>query len=482
MKTLITFIFLTIILLSGFAPLYTSALAMPEVEGRSLILMEQSTGTVLFDVNPGVRIFPASTTKILTAIVMREHIGPEEIILIGPEVNMTPPGSSRAFLSEGSYISGINLLRGIIVTSGNDTSNVIAAEVARRVSGNAYMLFDEAERIFVDLMNEKARELGAYNSNFMNAHGFHHEQHFSTAMDMAVIARAALSDPLLRQIFAESYYEGPGVTGEIPEGMRVSNYNWTTGNMLLVEDNAHFFPYATGMRTGFHNHANHALVSSASKDGFDLIAAAFQSRIDVRFRDSIAMFNFGFDNFGFTQIQRDGTVIDNIAFHNPMLGEITHMDVKVVGDYTQILQIREFDRVIPTINYRMSLFHTPTEEELEGEGDDPDPGPRLILPVEEGDVLGEIIYTLNGAEIFRADIVATMTAMPRTMETDFYFYRGRFFEFIGSRGAIPIWIGAGIVFLLILRWILRLIRRKKRRKMFDNRKGDKRLHYRYRRY
>lgn len=473
-------IFLIIIL--GGAPLYISAMAMPEVEGRSLILMEKSTGTVLFEVNADARIYPASTTKILTALVMREHISPDEIVRIGPEIHQVPAGSSRAFLTEGTYISGINLFRGIIVTSGNDTSNVIAMEVARRVSGDVYIPFDEAEALFTGLMNEKAEELGATGSRFMNAHGFHHETHFSTARDMALIAQAALSDPFLAQIFAESYYEGPGIIGVVPPDMTVSNYDWVTANLLLREDSEHFFPYATGMRTGFHNHAMHALVSSAYKDGFKLIAAAFQGRPDARFTDSIAMFNFGFDNFGFVQIQQDGTVVDNIAFHNPMLGEITHMDVKVLGDYTQILPVRESGRIMTDIFYRMELFHIPTEEELEAAGAGADSRPRLILPVEEGDILGEMVYTLNGAEIHRAYIVATMTAFPRTMETDFYYHRERFMEFITSRDALPVWIGVLIVFLLILRAILRFIRRKRRRKMFDSRRGGRRLHYKYRRY
>ena len=477
----ILLIALILIISLGISPLYTAAVLGPQITGQSLILMERTTGTVLFSRNPDARIYPASTTKILTALVMAEHIGPDEIILIGPEIHAVPPGSSRAFLAENTYISGINLLRGIIVTSGNDTANVIAHEVAGRVSRNNYLTFEESEEIFAGLMNEKAIELGAVSSNFVNAHGFHHEQHFSTAGDMALIAQAALEVPLLAQIFAESYYQGPGVDPDIAEeGMTVSNYNWSTGNQLLLRDSEHFFPYATGMRTGFHNHARHALVSSAERDGFKLIAGAFQSGVDVRFTDSIAMFNYGFNTYGFTQIQRHGTVVDNIAFHNPMLGEAADMDVIAVGDFTDILPRRDFNRIFYNIVYDPRFLHTPTEEEIEAarEGE---LRPQLRLPIEEGEVIGQIFYTVNGVTVHTADIIATMTAFPRTMESDFEYHRARFIAYITSTDSAPVWIGVVLIFLLILRLIFKAIRKKRRRKMFD-RKTDRRLHYRYRRY
>lgn len=479
MKSLLILLFIITTVL-GY-PAHVFAITGPEVEGRSLMLMERTTGTVLFEVNANQRIFPASTTKILTALVMSEHIRPDEIILIGPETHLTPPGSSRAFLVENTHISGINLLRGIIITSGNDTANVIAREVARRVSGNSNISFEEGEHFFAELMNEKAIELGALNSSFVNAHGFHHESHFSTPYDMALIARAALEVPILAQIFAESSYVGPSVIGDIPEGLTLSNYNWNTGNLLLREDSEHYFPYATGMRTGFHNHAQHALVASAVKDGFELIAGSFQSRVDARFSNSISMFNYGFDNYGFWQIQRDGTIVDNINFHNPMLGEVANMDVMVVGDFTDILQRRNFDRVVQRITYTPGLFHFPSDEELTLDEWLDDPRPRLILPIEEGTEIGEILYTINGATVHTAKIVATMSASARTMETDFYFYRARFLEYITSVQSAPVWLVILVIILLILRSIFKLIRRNRRRKMFDG-KSDRRLHYRYRRY
>jgi len=446
--------------------------------------MEKTTGTVLFDVNGTQRIFPASTTKILTALVASDYIGPNELILIGPEIHSAPPGSSRAFLVENTYISGINIFRGIIVTSGNDTANVIAREVARRVTGNEYISFEESQLVFAELMNKKAVSVGATNSNFVNPHGFHDDSHYSTPMDMVLIAQAALEVPLLVQIFAEPSYTGPGVIGDIPDNMPVANYNWNTGNLLLREDSEHFFPYAKGMRTGFHNQAQNALVSTAEKDGFELIAGAFQATADGRFIDSISMFNYGFDTYGFKQIQFDGTIVDNITFHNPMLGEITNMDVMAVGDFTDIFPKRDFDRVFSSILYKTERLYFPTAEEIEAllESGDWDPSiPRILLPVEEGEVIGEISYRINGIDVFTAPLVATVSALPRTMESDFYYYKAVFFEYITSTDSAPIWIGLAVIFLLILRSIFKHIRRSRRRKMFG-RKGDRRLHYRYRRY
>ena len=476
MKRVISFLLLISLLMIP-NPIHISALLGPDVEGRSLILMEKTTGTVLFEANSSVRIYPASTTKILSSMLMIEHIGLDEIIAIGPEIQHMPAGSSRAGHREGTHISAINLLRALIIPSGNDSGIVLATEVVRRVTGDYTLTYPEMEQLFAQMMNEKAHELGARNSNFTNPHGFHHPNHFSTPMDMALIAQAAIKNPVLAEVFAEPYYVGPGIIGDVPEGLTYSNYSWRSPNQLLHEDSEHFFPYAVGMRTGFTNHAFHALVSAATKDGFELIAGAFQSRIDVRFTDSIAMFNYGFDNYGFKHIQVDGAIVDNIPLHRPRLGEATHIDVRVEGDFIDILNRRYFDVVRQNLVFHTDRFYVPTEESV---GYEYDNRPRLRLPIEEGTQIGEIIYTANGTTIHTANIYAASSASPRTMESDFYYYRDRFFEFIFSRSGIWFWVGVLIVILLIVRAIVKRIRRNRRRKIFDTKRN--RLPFRYRRY
>jgi len=477
MKIIISTILLISILI--ISPVRVSAIVGPDVEGRSLILMERTTGTVLFEQNSGVRIFPASTTKILSSMIMLDHIGIDEIISIGPEIHHMPQGSSRAGHREGTSISAINLLRALIIPSGNDSGIVLATEVVRRVTGDYNLTYPEMELIFAEMMNEKARELGATSSNFMNPHGFHHPNHFSTPKDMALIAQAALDIPILAEVFAEAGYAGPGIIGDIPEGVTVTNYNWRSPNLLLHEESEHFFPYAIGMRTGFTDHAAHALVSAATKDGFELVAGAFQSRANTRFTDSIAMFNYGFNNYGFKHIQVDGTIVDNIPLHRPRLGEATHMDVMVVGDFIDILNLRDFGIVRENLIFNTDIFYIPTEGETPDY--EYDNRPRLRLPVEEGKVLGQIIYTVNGATVHYSDLIATTSASSRTMESDFYYYRDRFVGFIFSMSAIPVWIGILVIILLMIRVISKRIRRNRRRKIFDKPRRH-RLPFRYRRY
>jgi len=476
MKKIISLLLIITILI--IYPAQLSALIGPDVEGRSLVLMERTTGTVLFEVNSRVRIYPASTTKILSSMLMIEHIGLDELIAIGPEIHHMPQGSSRAGHREGTHISAINLLRALIIPSGNDSGIVLATEVVRRVTGDYSLTYPEMEQIFAEMMNEKARELGATSSNFMNPHGFHHPNHFSTPKDMVLIAQAALENPILAGVFAEPSYVGPGVIGNVPEGVTYTNYSWRSPNLLLHDDNPYFFPYAVGMRTGFTDQAFHALVSAAVKDDFKLIAGVFQARRYARFSDSIAMFNYGFDNYGFKQIQVDGTIVENIPLHRPMLGEATHMDVRVEGDFSDILNVRYFDVIRQNIVFHMNMFYVPTEGESVDY--DYDNRPRLRLPIEEGAEIGEIIYTANGTVVHRSSLIATMDASPRTMESDFYYYRDSFFEFIFSRNAIWVWICIFIVILIMLRAILIRARRNRRRKIFDTRR--RRLPFRYRRY
>ena len=155
----------------------------------SVILVEQSTGKILYSKDEHKKMYPASMTKILTALVALEHLKPEELIVAGPEVNGVPYDSSKAGHKNGETLQVENLIRGLIIPSGNETACIVASAVAKKQTGNDSISYEEAEKIFCNLMNEKAKSLGASESNFVNPHGYHNEHHYTTAYDMALIAR-----------------------------------------------------------------------------------------------------------------------------------------------------------------------------------------------------------------------------------------------------------------------------------------------------
>ena len=149
----------------------------PELTASAAILIEESTGTILYEKNADQKMYPASMTKVLTALVALDYFQPEELIKVGSEINEVSLDSSKAGHVVGETLTMKNAIRGLIIPSGNDSANVIAAAVARRAENDDSLSFRQCEAVFTDLMNKKAAELGAKNSHFANADGYHDDNH-----------------------------------------------------------------------------------------------------------------------------------------------------------------------------------------------------------------------------------------------------------------------------------------------------------------
>ena len=175
----------------------------PDVTASAAILIEESTGTILYEKNADQKMYPASMTKVLTALVALDHFKPEELIKVGSEINEVSLDSSKAGHVAGEMLTMKNAIRGLIIPSGNDSANVIAAAVARRAENNENLSFSQCEAVFTDLMNQKAEELGATNSHFANAHGYHADDHYTTGKDMALLSRAFMENKTLEEIANE---------------------------------------------------------------------------------------------------------------------------------------------------------------------------------------------------------------------------------------------------------------------------------------
>ena len=242
------------------------------VSASNAILMESYTGEVIFEKNMNDKIFPASMTKILTALVAIEYFDLDDLIIVGDEINYKPDGSSVAYNIDGESILFKNLLRGLMIPSGNESANVIAKAVISKIKNDGNMDFYEAEAAFSELMNDKAKSLGAINSNFKNAHGFHDEDHYTTVYDLAIISRSAMENDFLNQIVKEVFFSGNGAGDKAGNHLLTQVYNWQTHNELIIKDNQNYYEYATGIKTGFTDEAGYCLAASAQKDGMSLVA------------------------------------------------------------------------------------------------------------------------------------------------------------------------------------------------------------------
>ncbi|MGN1231492.1 MAG: D-alanyl-D-alanine carboxypeptidase family protein, partial [Anaerotignum sp.] len=140
---------------------FVTADGAPDVVAASAILIEASTGTILYEKNPDQKMYPASMTKMLTALVAMDYFEPEELIQVGTEINEVSLDSSKAGHQVGETLTMKNAIRGLIIPSGNDSANVVAAAVARRTENDENLGFAKCEAVFTELMNQKAKELGA---------------------------------------------------------------------------------------------------------------------------------------------------------------------------------------------------------------------------------------------------------------------------------------------------------------------------------
>jgi len=453
------------------------ATAELELNAHGAILMEATTGRVLFEKNAHEVMYPASMTKLLTAMIGLEYLQtytyPAEAISVGIEILDLPPLSSRAGASINETIRAHNLIRLLMIPSGNEIAMVIAQNVAQRHTGQRIIPYIDAEPIFAEIMNERARELGAVNSNFVNPHGFHHPDHFTTPHDLALIARAALDVPLLNQIMRESTFVGNAATQNRDPIWLTRNYNVVTHNQLLIEASPFFYPYATGMKTGFHDQAGHCLAASAERDGFVMIALIFNSGQLTRFEDAITLFEYGFNTYEFRPIQTADELLDEVAVEGVRLGYPSMLEFHTNTDHKEFLSEEEVARIVYRVEFERSLVHR-------DDNGTPLYPVRLTAPIDEGQIIGKIVYTLDGDFLFSDYIIAAWDVYTRDLVSDLLFYRDEAIRFAISPMSIPIWIALILIIFIIYKIAKRIEARRERsfyklKKRYDGYKEDNRL-------
>jgi len=267
------------------------ALEPPEAVSESYCLMDSQTGQILVQKNMDKTEYPASITKILSAALALERCSPSDRYTFSKEAaTYDLTGTHLAFV-EGEEVSVEDLLCGMMLASANDAAQGLAEAAAGSIGA------------FVDLMNEKAAELGAVNSHFTNPSGYHDPELVSTAHDMALITKWALTVDGFRDYFGRwDYTIGP--TNVKSESRNLGTYH----SMIVGPENNPVFGYegATGGKLGWTPEATHTIVTVANRDGVELICVAMRSTNQyAKYRDSIALFNYGFDNFAYVTVPLD---------------------------------------------------------------------------------------------------------------------------------------------------------------------------------
>jgi len=359
MKKMVASLLILFILAVQITPVYANVPSPPEIVGPTAVLMDFTTGQVLYDKNMHKRMYPASTTKILTAIIAIEKGNLNDIVTASN--NVTKIDGNSIFLSPGEQLTLEQLLYAIMLQSANDAAIAIAEHIGGSVEN------------FAKMMNEKAKEIGAYDSHFVNPNGLPDDNHYSTPYDMALIARYAMQNPEFRKIVTTIHYQ-------IPPTNKFDKVRDLWLSNRLIKPSSFRYEGADGVKTGYTVAAGQVLAASATRDGRRLISVIMGDQGTNIWTDTIKLLDYGFQNFSLVKKTEKGETITYID-----LGK-SHFK-------------------LPLIAKEDFYYEVPKGQENSIET-------QIILnkdiktPINKGDVLGYIKYTLDGNEIGTNPLIA----------------------------------------------------------------------------
>ncbi|MBQ7990694.1 MAG: D-alanyl-D-alanine carboxypeptidase [Oscillospiraceae bacterium] len=255
----------------------------------NFVMFDANTKEILYSKNGNEKIYPASTTKIMTAALVMRYAAADTVFTAGDELDLVQAGSSLAGLTKGSQLDRDMILDALMIQSGNDASYTAAATVGRLIAGEGgeELSAKEAVKVFVDEMNRTAEEIGCKNTHFTCPDGFHDEDHYTTALDMLRITIYSERFPEIAASGAKIYREPTFLSGETVE--------WYNSNALLPEDNDYYYMYAKGLKTGMTNEAGYCVVATAKRFDHELIIVSMGAETQsIRWLNTIAMFDQGF--------------------------------------------------------------------------------------------------------------------------------------------------------------------------------------------
>ena len=319
-----------------------------------------------------------------------------------------------------------------MLPSANDAASTIAKHYGGSTEG------------FVKLMNEKANELGAYNTHFVNPHGLHDENHYSTAADLALITKYAMKNETFKKIVATTKYEIQ------PTNKKSETRYFTTLNKLLYNTSSNqiyvdgsyispYYEYATGAKTGYTPEAGNCLVATAFKNGTSLIAVAMKGVSLEMYQDVHNLFNYGFDEYESTTIANKNTFVENIKIQD---GDSREISVITESDFTTLLKKSAKQEVISNVILN-----------------------EITLPLAKNDVVGKIEYILDGEIIGSVNLISPIEVKSTLQENS---GGGIFFSILKFLSSLVVFSLVALILLKVYNDIRIKINRRRRRKKYNS--------------
>ena len=358
MKTKLCFVYgiITILFFNLFISSSFASPIEPDISAEAAILIEIDSGEILYEKNANAPMYPASTTKIMTALLALEHLNLEDKITVPEDMGLAD--GSAMYLLPGEVFTVRELLDGLLVKSANDA----AVLLARTISGDI--------QSFATLMNQRAKDIGCTNTSFANPNGLHDPSHTISAHDMALIAREAMKNATFRELVSQVNVT-LDETPQTPEKRYFRNTNrflWSTSKIIY---NNEYIPIkyevVDGIKTGYTGEAGNCLVSSGKKNDIRVISVVFKaSGYDV-YRDSRLLLDYGFDNFEKKTLIKKDTVLGSQPINYSSQGSLEYGTKE--------------DFVVPYLKSSLPVYNTKIMLN------------DLKLPISKGDIVGKLVIS-----------------------------------------------------------------------------------------
>ncbi len=427
-------------------------LAADQLYADAAIVIDADTGEVLFTKNASARMYPASTTKIMTLLLALETGWDlDTVVTIPPEAQNIAADSSIVPVYAGETMTFRDLLYGMMLRSGNDAANAVAVLVSGSVPA------------FVERMNARAAELGCTDTHFANAHGYHDDNHYTTAQDMARIAQAGMQNETFRQIVSTyAYTLNISGRGEVPI---------TNGNLMINPDGAYYDEDCIGIKTGFHSRAGYCFIGAAARDGVSLITVALGcEQREYTWTDTSRLFDFGFSCYtGYSVGQMFELAGDEIAAirvsnaaEDDEMGGLLTLEITNISD-------SEYERMVRTgdeVGLDAALADFVARSSVVPVSD-------LAAPVVEGEIIGSFSYTALDGEEITATVIAGRSVEEQPEPTTVY----DVFPFLRVFDSTLVKLLAIVLALLVLVLILRARaarrrRERRRQELYEQRRRE----------
>lgn len=339
------------------------------IYSEGAVLIDADTGAILYGKNENEKLYPASTTKIITAILAIENCKLTDKITASYNAVMSiPVGYSNAAIQPGEALTVQELLDMFLIQSANEVGYIFAEHISGSLEN------------FAALMNQKAASLGCKNTHFTNPSGIHDPEHYSTAYDMALIARYCMKNETFRSIVSKT-----SCTIEATDKYEQRYFRNT--NDLINPSSKYYYEYAIGTKTGYTSQAKRCLIATSLKDNLELITVTLgaQSSIsDTRYEDTINLFEYGYSNYKMQKIITKGSIAQEITVENATK-DTKNLSLLVKDDLTGIVPANlKLSDLAPSIKLNDSI----------------------IAPIQEGSVLGKITYNIDNFE-YSTDLIAS---------------------------------------------------------------------------